>query len=42
MIVDLSILNANLDKIEDFLKPIFDCPIIHMDIMFKDFINLLF
>ena len=39
MIVDLSILNANLDKIEDFLKPIFDCPIIHMDIMDGKFVK---
>ena len=39
MIVDLSILNADLDKIEDFLKPIFDCPIIHMDIMDGKFVK---
>ena len=39
MIVDLSILNANLDNIEGFLKPLLAAPILHMDIMDGKFVK---
>lgn len=39
MILDLSILNADLNNIEKFLKPIFYAPLLHMDIMDGKFVN---
>ncbi|MBP5343071.1 ribulose-phosphate 3-epimerase [bacterium] len=39
MLVNLSILNADLNNIEDFLKPLLGIKIIHMDIMDGKFVK---
>jgi len=38
MILSLSILNADLDHLDEFFKPINYCPLIHMDIMDGKFV----
>lgn len=39
IVVSLSILNANLDKLKEVLKPMFFVPILHMDIMDGKFVK---